>query len=262
MNNALLTSLDEFAELILPASTPIVEGPKVDAALSRLSERVVHLHQVWSTYEEGGFLQPLCDDLADLAIELRDLVRSDTQPECIWSIISDVVNAVRLEPRTDESKASLAESFKASLRSRHSLCTFFAVNYKWHDTIERGEKSAQSSIEVNDHRPNCPEIQSPRLSQTTARDVKLSFDQMVKEIVALGQSMPSPDLEAVKADWRWVNQQRNLDAFRPFEGQHLAVIDQEIVDHDPSSLRLQLRIARDRGIHPERVVIFYVEPAD
>jgi hypothetical protein len=82
--------------------------------------------------------------------------------------------------------------------------------------------------------------------------------QLVDELIALEDSMPPPDQAAIKADWRWVLEHEESGLFAPYGGQHVAVVDRQIRGAERDSLRLRIDVARRLGIHPARIVHFYV----
>jgi hypothetical protein len=64
--------------------------------------------------------------------------------------------------------------------------------------------------------------------------------------------------EEVLRDWQWIFDQCNAGNLRKYFDQHIAVVDRKILGHTKRAIDLRSKIAKKHGLHPERVVIFWV----
>jgi hypothetical protein len=63
----------------------------------------------------------------------------------------------------------------------------------------------------------------------------------------------------VQEDWRWVYKELGTDRFDLYGGQHIAVVGQRVLGSGPNTLLLRQRVAAEQHLHPERIVITYIE---
>ncbi len=64
---------------------------------------------------------------------------------------------------------------------------------------------------------------------------------------------------AVTADMWWGVQERAAGRFDDCSGEHLAILEHQVIDRDRDPLALRLRAAAARGVPPERIVVLYVD---
>ncbi len=76
--------------------------------------------------------------------------------------------------------------------------------------------------------------------------------------VQAGSSVSSP-LTEVLADWQWVYEEVSNGGFETYRGQHIAVVNRTVLDHDSDQLALRQRVAGQHTLDPARIVVFYVE---
>jgi hypothetical protein len=71
---------------------------------------------------------------------------------------------------------------------------------------------------------------------------------------------PAPTLDEVRAEWLWIREHAadgTIDPEGKYWGLHIAVYQQKVVGAGPGPIVLQIRLARELGIHPERTVVVY-----
>jgi len=80
------------------------------------------------------------------------------------------------------------------------------------------------------------------------------------------QSSLGHDSEALLADilsdWKWIYEEIDAGRLREYRGKHFAVVNHQVLGSDTDQLRLRERIAAEYHIHPERVVIYYIDNWD
>jgi hypothetical protein len=69
-------------------------------------------------------------------------------------------------------------------------------------------------------------------------------------------------LDDVLADWRWVFASTHAGQFEQYRGQHIAVVGRRVLASDTDPMRLRQTVAEQYHVHPERIVIDYVEIGD
>lgn len=78
----------------------------------------------------------------------------------------------------------------------------------------------------------------------------------------LAAQHPAPTRDDVRPEWVWVYDHlmpaQSRDPDGPYWGMHVAVYNQKVVGADTEPGRLRVRVARELGIHPERMVIVYL----
>jgi hypothetical protein len=73
-----------------------------------------------------------------------------------------------------------------------------------------------------------------------------------------GSASP-PTLEALLQEWKQANRLLESGELAAFSGQYVAVVDGQVVGHGEHEDHLRQQCANRCGIHPERVVILYVD---
>ncbi len=77
----------------------------------------------------------------------------------------------------------------------------------------------------------------------------------------LAARAPVPTLDDVRPEWIWVSEHmpdNSIDPEGQYWGLHVAVYNQQVVGSDTDPVRLHVRVARELGIHPERMVVVYL----
>lgn len=77
----------------------------------------------------------------------------------------------------------------------------------------------------------------------------------------LAARCPVPTLDDVRPEWLWVHEHAadgSIDPGGKYWGLHVAIYQQRVIGADTEPGRLQVRLARELGIHPERIVTFYL----
>lgn len=85
-------------------------------------------------------------------------------------------------------------------------------------------------------------------------------DRAAAELVAFEKQFPSPDPNAQLADCRWLQDHWGTPTLEPYRGTHVAVFGGRIVGHGDGSIRFQLDLARALNVHPQRLVVAYIDP--
>jgi Family of unknown function (DUF5678) len=88
--------------------------------------------------------------------------------------------------------------------------------------------------------------------------------EQVRQLRELEAQYPVPIWAEVMADWKWVRAlmaDGSIDPENRYAGQHIAVLNQEIIGHGDNPLLLRVTMARKLGIHPERLVLTYLNEA-
>lgn len=77
----------------------------------------------------------------------------------------------------------------------------------------------------------------------------------------LAAQHPAPTRDDVRPEWIWVRDHmadNSIDPEGKYWGMHVAVYNQKIVGADTEPGRLHVRVARELGVHPERMVVVYL----
>lgn len=85
-----------------------------------------------------------------------------------------------------------------------------------------------------------------------------SADALARQVVELERHYPPPDLEAIKADCRWLQEHWGTELLAPYRGTHVAVLNGAIIGSGANSLQLELDLSRKFGVHPQRLVIEHI----
>jgi hypothetical protein len=92
--------------------------------------------------------------------------------------------------------------------------------------------------------------------------IERSDDELVRELHELGRQFSPPQYGDASADARWFDQCIGTPTFEPYRGSFVAVLNEAVVGHGPNPLQLQLDVARERNVHPHRLIIEYVPRAE
>ncbi len=87
-----------------------------------------------------------------------------------------------------------------------------------------------------------------------------TFEELSAERQAIKARMVEPTDDEVKDEWRWIMSQYPLGTWGPYTGTHVAVLNQQIIGADRNSLRLDVLMALRHNVHPDRLVVTYIEP--
>src|SRR5690348_4092919 len=67
-----------------------------------------------------------------------------------------------------------------------------------------------------------------------------SVDVLAKQVVDLEGDYPPPDVEAIKADCRWLQEHWGTELLAPYRGTHVAILNGAIVGSGNNSLQLEI----------------------
>jgi hypothetical protein len=87
------------------------------------------------------------------------------------------------------------------------------------------------------------------------------YQKLNAEWDELAAQHPAPTLDDVRPEWAWVAEHMHDNSIDPegkYWNSHVAVYNQRIVGSDTDPMRLHVRVARELGIHPERMVVVYL----
>ena len=88
-----------------------------------------------------------------------------------------------------------------------------------------------------------------------------TIDELVAQWEELRKQFPSPTWEEVMPEWKWIRGLMGSGTFDPgnhYAGRWIAVYRQQIIGQGINPLLLEVTKARELGIHPERLVLTYV----
>ena len=74
----------------------------------------------------------------------------------------------------------------------------------------------------------------------------------------LEKQFPAPTWDEVKEEWKWLHDGMANGTFDPeykYGGLAVAIYNRQVVGTDTNWLRLRVRLSRELGVHPERIVI-------
>jgi hypothetical protein len=75
-------------------------------------------------------------------------------------------------------------------------------------------------------------------------------------------TQPQPPIsEEALDEWRWIMQERQKGTFDAYEGMHVAVYQQKILEASWDPILLRKYVALRDGIPAERIVLTYIERA-
>ena len=88
-----------------------------------------------------------------------------------------------------------------------------------------------------------------------------TIEELVAQWEELRRQFPPPTWDEVKPEWKWIHGLM-ADAYSGlwdrYGGQWVVVYQQQIIAHGLDPLELEVTKARELGIHPERLVVTYV----
>ncbi len=73
-----------------------------------------------------------------------------------------------------------------------------------------------------------------------------------------------PTWDEVKQEWNWLYESTANNTFDPeykYGGRNVAIYNQKVVGIDAHWVRLRVRMSRELGVHPERIVVTYFPEA-
>jgi hypothetical protein len=79
----------------------------------------------------------------------------------------------------------------------------------------------------------------------------------------LAAKYPTPTLDDVRADYLWIHEHASDGSIDPEgknAGLHVAVYNQQVVGADADPTRLQIRLSRERNLHPARFITYFLFP--
>src|SRR5215204_2297103 len=74
----------------------------------------------------------------------------------------------------------------------------------------------------------------------------------------LEKQFPAPLWDEVKEEWQWLYDEMANNTFDPeyrYGGLCVAIYNKRVAGTDTNWLRLRVRLSRELGVHPERIVI-------
>jgi len=90
--------------------------------------------------------------------------------------------------------------------------------------------------------------------------IPTSLDRAVFELIELEKHFPPPDQRAIVADCQWLQDHWGKPVLTAYRGTHVAILNGEVVGHADDSIRLEIDLARKFNVHPQRLVIEYIDP--
>lgn len=79
-----------------------------------------------------------------------------------------------------------------------------------------------------------------------------------RELRELASRYPPPDKEEVAADDQWLWDHWRSPDLAPYRRSFIAVVGGKVLGNGPEVFRLQRDVARDYGLHPQRIRVGYV----
>ena len=97
--------------------------------------------------------------------------------------------------------------------------------------------------------------------ETAPPEPELTVEEYHAQWRELEKQFPAPTWDEVKEEWKWLYghmEDGTLDPEGKWSERHIAVYQRQVIGTDTNPLRLRVTKARERGIHPERLVITYL----
>lgn len=94
--------------------------------------------------------------------------------------------------------------------------------------------------------------------EAAAAEPELTDDEYAAQLRELEARFPAPTWKDVQPEWKWIYEAEAANTFDPKGancGLNVAVYGQKVVGTDLHATRLRVRLARELGVHPERIVI-------
>jgi hypothetical protein len=82
-----------------------------------------------------------------------------------------------------------------------------------------------------------------------------------KQSAATARKAGDPLVEILD-DWKWFYSEMEAGRFDRYRGQHIAIVGRQVLGSDSDPLRLRDTIADQHHLHPNRVVVTYIEGED
>jgi hypothetical protein len=95
-------------------------------------------------------------------------------------------------------------------------------------------------------------------AETAAPEPELTVEEYAAQLKELEARFPAPTWEDVQPEWKWIYEAEANNTFDPtgkYCGLNVAIYGQKVVGTDPHWMRLRVRLSRELGVHPERIVI-------
>jgi hypothetical protein len=92
----------------------------------------------------------------------------------------------------------------------------------------------------------------------TGTEPELNTEEYHARWRELEAQFPAPTWDEVKEEWKWLHDGLANGTFDPdykYGGLAVAIYHKRVVGTDTNWLRLRVRLARELGVHPERIVI-------
>src|SRR5882762_2086652 len=87
---------------------------------------------------------------------------------------------------------------------------------------------------------------------------ELTDEEYAAQLKELERQFPPPTWEDVQPEWKWIYEAEANNTFDPtgkYCGLNVAIYGQKVVGTDRHWMRLRVRLSRELGVHPERIVI-------
>jgi len=108
------------------------------------------------------------------------------------------------------------------------------------------------------------EIRHEKLANANVSGDEPTIDEYLAQLRELEAQYPAPTWAEVMPEWKWLHEGMANMTFDPeykYGGLCVAIYNKQVVGTDTNWLRLRLNLARELGIHPERLVITSFEAA-
>ena len=85
-------------------------------------------------------------------------------------------------------------------------------------------------------------------------------EELAHEIIEFEKRYPLPEKGDASADAKWFDECLGKPALTRYGGRFVAVLNGAVVGHGANSLQLQLDVAREFNVHPQRFIVEYIPP--
>lgn len=85
-----------------------------------------------------------------------------------------------------------------------------------------------------------------------------TFAQLARTLIELEKQFPPPSEEELLDDCRWFQKHSTSNVLAGYRGTHVAIYQGQVVGFGDNSLQLNVDLARQLGVHPQRLVIEYI----
>ena len=139
-----------------------------------------------------------------------------------------------------------------------------AVVVSGSDEVERRERvqekrgiDPKSVAVARIERPPAPDQPAPEeVTPVTQR----TYEDLARELIELEKQFPLPEKGESLADAKWFEERWGKSEFEPYRGMCIAVLNGSVVGQGRNPLQLQLDVARQLKVHPQRFIIEYIPP--